>query len=424
MTKRDNPVTGGRGFTLVELMVATAILVIFGLMVTGTLRYATGVWRSAHARSYAYDVAATVFQQFEKDLTATTTQFWGPEADSFNTDLRFWVDEDGNGRQRVRFVRVMPDGTVNPRIRVAGDGGSNDGDAATDEEYFNLRDDDDDDEIDEDLMPLGAVCEVAYMRGDPAGDYGNTLFRAVLAPIADTNSLFDDANIDTQDEIYNTTGAAAAPVPPDGVAIPLSGNVLHFEVLCWTQYTTTWDSTVSFARWAQPHVPEDSGPAMTWDSDRRTGGTDPGPAFVMDWGTVDFPDEDSDGDGTDNSGDEDYSLDNVFPRSVMAIVTVEPPEDLRERSPLRLASDFDTGDMTLTVTGNLPAYNRAWPFLRIDDEWVEFSDFDESTQAFTIAARGVRGTTEADHTAGTDALFGHTFSRAFHNPSYKEYWEH
>ncbi|MGD2175814.1 MAG: prepilin-type N-terminal cleavage/methylation domain-containing protein, partial [Candidatus Brocadiaceae bacterium] len=193
---------GAGGFTLVELLVALSILLIFGLMAATALSYGSRLWRSAHRRSYAYDVASAVFQQIDDDLSAARSQFWGTEENAFDTRIKLWADHDGlfsgtagdqvGGRQRLRFVRGIPDATVNPRIRQAGDGVDNDGDApAIDEEYYNLQDDDGDDRVDEDLMPVEGMCEVAYLLGlgnDGSGPGSdgytdqNTLYRGVLAP--------------------------------------------------------------------------------------------------------------------------------------------------------------------------------------------------------------------------------------------------
>jgi len=151
---------GRGGFSLSEVMVATAILSIFGLMAVGTLRYGTQLWRDGHRRSYAYDAAAVVFQQLEDDLSSAKNQFWGLSSEAYDTNIKFWVDFDTNGRQRMRFVRGMVDDTVNPRVRQAGDGADNDSQGGADEEYYNLRDDDEDRQIDEDLMATGGMCEV------------------------------------------------------------------------------------------------------------------------------------------------------------------------------------------------------------------------------------------------------------------------
>ncbi|KPK62423.1 MAG: hypothetical protein AMK73_06100 [Planctomycetes bacterium SM23_32] len=429
------------GFTLVELLVAMTLVIIFGSMAVAVLRYGVGLWRAGHRRSHAYDVAATVFHQLESDLNAARGQFWGADVDAYDTRVKFYVDLESRteagfvpdaGRQRLRFVRGIADEAVNPRVRQAGDGVDNDGDGATDEEFYNGLDDDGDSRIDEDLMPLEGMCEVAYLMGLGAADY-NTLYRAVLAPIGGVApggtpadfagySLLRDDPSDADNDVFASALRIAAK------ARPLAHDILHFEVRCWSQYTTTWVPE-PFVVWSNPDVPEICGPAFTWDSDRlRPTWTPPppwraNPPFYMDWDQPGFQDTDDDEDGSPNSADEDYVLDNVFPRAVMVVLVVDPYEDYPVQNPLRLASDVADSDTTITVTGQMPAYNQAWPYFRIGEEWILFEDFDAETQTFAVTSggRAMRGTTAAGHSAGELVHFGYTFSCVFHNPAGRDY---
>jgi hypothetical protein len=462
------------GFTLVELLVATVLVMMFGAMAVATLRYGTGLWRTGHRRNHAYEAATMIFHQIENDLNAAKGQFWNTDPDAFDVRVKFYVDHDPlfdgepteeGGRHRLRFVRGIPDDTVNPRLRQAGDGIDNDGDATVDEEYYNLIDDLQEDlidagtglpgsdglldagdgRVDEDLMPLEGMCEVAYLLGLGPDDR-DTLYRAVLAPIgvrsADANTddavrpegwnasfFYDDLNGPTEDDYLDD------PQEVQAKALPLVERVLHFEVRCWTQCTTTWevDPDVPF-EWYPPYHPQPCPPTFTWDSDRLS----TGPEFVMDWGVGDYTDFDDDHDGVWNSQDEDYVLDNVFPRAVMVVVVVEPPERLRVQNPLRLAADLTAADLTgllnVPVTGRLPAYNKRWPYIRIGNEWMRFSSFDTGASAFVLdpdpaddeetpGERGARGTELAAHSAGELVLFGYTFSRVFYCPVGRDYWQ-
>lgn len=449
------------GFTLTELLVATAILVIFGGMAVASLRYGSSLWRSCHRRSHGYNVATIIFHQLEDDIGGAKGQFWGRDADAFDTRVKFYVDYDRYfeinygypfnpylGRQRLRFVRGIPDDTVNPRLRHAGDGVSNDDDDGSgligdpgdliDEEYYNLKNDDPafDDAIDEDLMPLEGMCEVAYLMGLSATDR-NVLYRAVLAPIGDAAPpgfippadypgycLFNDDLADIDNDVFGMPGRIASK------AAPLANGILHFEVRCWTQYTTTWDP-IAFNRWPVSLLPVDCGPTFTWDSDRLRPG---GPPFAMDWGEPGFLDVDDDGDTVFNSADLDYVRDNIFPRSVMVVVVVDPSEEYPDQNPLRLAQPIVAGGMNIPVVGTAPAYNDRWPYILIDDpvsgpEWIEFLRFDptETGGTFRVApgGRGQRGTADVNHPipAGLPlrVKLGYTFSRVFHNPAGKEH---
>ena len=119
----------------------------------------------------------------------------------------------------------------------------------------------------------------------------------------------------------------------------------------------------------------------------------------------------------------------------MVVVVVDPFQQFPDRRPLQLAGPVAMGDLIIPVTGAVPTYNPAWPYLLIEDpvngnEWVRFSNFDEATSSFVLsvpADRGVRGTADVDH-AGVGPLgpyrvrIGFTFSRVFQSPSGKEYW--
>jgi len=405
------------GFTLAEMMVAMALVLIFGTVAVATLRYGTSLWRSGHRRAYAYDTATIIFHQIEDDIGAAASQFWYKDADAFDTHVKFWVDYDVHERQRLRFVRRIPDDALNPRIRHAGDGDDNDSDGDTDEEYYNLVDDDDDGLVDEDLVPLEGMCEVAYLRGLDTDD-ADTLYRAVLAPIG-----LDSGDPDGPEQTFfdpDTFDTSATPDRIRNKAQVLAENVLHFEVRCWSQFTTTWDDGIGFHVWDSSYEPRDCGPTFTWDSDRLGSGPD----FDMDWGTVDFPDTDEDGDSDWNSDDEDYVEDNVFPAAIMVVVVTNPPERLRQLGAVRLVNDVEIGDTAIVVQGNLPNYNKQWPYLRIDDEWIRFDSFDPDTQTFTGLTRGARGTDEAHHDADppNPVEFGYTFSRVFYNPTGKACW--
>jgi prepilin-type N-terminal cleavage/methylation domain-containing protein len=443
----SHPAVGVRdraGFTLVELMVALALLLMFGVMATSVLTYGSALWRSARRRSHAYDVATFVFQQVEDDFAAAKTQFWGKDEDAFDTRVKLWVDHDGEfsgnwrsegGRQRLRLVRGIPDEAASPRVRQAGDGVSNDdddgdgdidGDDDIDEEYYNLKDDDEDGRTDEDLRPLEGMCEVAYLLGLGDADR-RTLYRAVLSPIGDRSGGFGDAwtSLFTKvlqgpvwKDILDDQGRI------DRRSVPLARDVLHFEVRLWTQHTTTWDPAVPYSRPQRSYVAEECGPVFTWDSDRLRPGK---PSFLMDPGQPGFPRNtlDADNDGVPNEDDEDYILDNVFPRCALVVLVIDPSQEYPLARAPRIGADASAAESQIRVEGPLPAYNTSWPYLHVGNEWVYFERVEAGNQytLFHVApnGRGARGTTAGPHAAGDVVRFGYTFARAFHNPAEREY---
>lgn len=396
-----------KAFTLVELLIAVALLVILGGMLLGTLRYGTDLWRAGNTRSYCYDTATVVFDQLGKDIGASLNQFWNKDADAYDGRIGFLVDYDSPPapaprppEQRLRFVSKIPDNTVNPTIRRAGNGSDDDvpPNVAIDEDYYSLNPkypplppagNGTGKSID--LQPLEGMCELAYMLGTGATD-SKTLYRAVLAPIGDpTNSLFVNALAD-----------------PSLVGTPLTEDVmLYFELRLWSKYTTTWDSAVPCTAWANSFTPGYCGPLSTWNSQ---------------------------GDTADDPLDPSTYRDNIFPRAVMAVVVVQPPESLRGPARLTLASPISQNQLTIPVSGALPPYSTAWPYIRIDNEWIRFTRFDATTQTFVLdpadplAERGARNPMKspaaqpANHSKGAEVSIGLTFSTVFYNPAGKEFW--
>ncbi len=448
------------GFTLVEMLVALAVLLIFGLIAVTILSYGSGLWRSAHRRSYAYDTATVVFQQIQEDLSAAQSQFWGPSENAYDERVGFWVERDeadlsGDGtpdwsRQRIRFVRGIPEDTANPRLRQAGDGVSNDDDNDdgtiddsddADEEYYNLKDDDGDDRVDEDLMPLEGMCEVAYVVGlgsdasGPAGEGDSdetTLYRAVLGPIglvptgADNDGdsgarhaamtffhgLDADGDGDHADDDADSLGTSYRIDKKSG---PLAEDILHFEVRLWTQYTTTWDPGTEFTSWNYEEGVQQCGPVFRWDHTRQP---TVDPEFELD---------------QEQPVTGDWIEDNVFPRLVMVVMVIDASEEYPMPRPLKLREPLNSGDTSIAVEGTLPAYNKSWKYILIEDpdnghEWIRFENFEPDDQGgvFSLGTTGerpVRGTEEPPtHPAGSRVKFGYTFSRVFRNPAGREYW--
>ncbi len=469
---------GRQGVTLVELLVAMSILLIFGGLAVSTLVYGTQMFRSGHRRSHAYEVAGMVFHQLEDDLAAVASQFWNADAESVDTRIKFWVDHDPDlfdgdwktegGRQRLRFVRSIPDLAVNPRIRQAGDGTRNDDDTEIDEEWYNLKDDDGDGRVDEDLQSLEGLCEVAYVLGMDDDDSDGstdtrTLYRAVLAPIGHRDpdptemdidlghvgaELFgvtffhgvdEDGDDDPDDDDADALGTAER---IQKKAVVLAENVLHFEVRLRTQYTTTWDvreadgTLIPFDRWPDPYVPEHCRPLLTWDSDRLIQPSDvtnpeiSSPLFEMDPGEHSFPflTDNDDGDAYNDQEDEDYVRDNVFPRAVMLVLVIDPTAEYARKMRLLLGSGISDPDSTddIEATGQFPPFNEQWPYVLIEDEWIRLERDDPYERTETgfllhVAERGVRGTARDTHDSGAELKFGHTFARVFKNPAARDY---
>ena len=439
--------SGRRGFTLVELLVAMTITIIFGTMVVITLRYGSSLWRAGHRRGYAYDTATTIFQQLEGDLATAKNHQFGTEAAAVDSRVRFYVDFDANGRQRLLFVRGIAEHDINPRLRQAGDMIDNDLDGLPpDEEVYNLQDDDTDGLVDEDLMWTGGISEVGYMMG--LGDDGDTLYRGVYAPITyppagpDAASLFLEPDPDPVSGFDPTDGTSwdydaniSTASDITDRALPLADGILYFELRCWSQYTTVWDMAVDadaedFNVWSYSYLPEYCTPTLTWDSDRLTlAPVGMSPVFALDPGQPGVP-------ASPGETDPWYVADNVFPRQVMVVVVVQPPDRLSVPNPLRLSRPLvDTELGEFFVRGGVPTHNEAWPYVRINDEWIRFTSIEpvsgsdetrfvlDPNHPVQPGWRRARGTAApATHDVGDRVDFGFTFSRVIQVPAGRDYW--
>jgi hypothetical protein len=290
------------------------------------------------------------------------------------------------------------------------------------------------------------MCEVAYMMGlggltDPA-----TLYRAVLAPIGCTVNPKNSAVLTASDygmTFFNGDSGASDPLGTSDLvnkkAQPIAQGVIHFEVRLWSQYTwlpatsaTGWDPSLTgysasneavtpFAVWTNSCSPVNSGSLYTWNSDRVTvAGT---PQFPMTWGQTGFAPPVTPP-APDYANDPSVACDNVFPRAVMVVVTIEPPNELSVPNPLRTLDPITDASSTaaIRVIGQAPPFNPEWPFVKIDNEWIRIKSLTAGTIVVDTNGRGVRGTAGATHSAGTRVLIGYTFSRVFNNPATREYW--
>ncbi len=286
---------GYRGFTVMEVLLATALTIILGLILIALLRMAVSNWRTAEDQREAHATAQIALRQIAEDLeslagpdlTAATSSarlvchyvpvdhpytlpsmraspprdgFGYPIGDHVDNDLNAGpdeellnnqdedvdglIDEDLSGRgfpQTMLLVRHIYGEDQIPELRTAGDGINNDADFLTDEEFYNLVDDDADNKIDEDVMATGGLMEVVYVLTAATDAY--VLRRGVRSP---PSGAFTTAPPD-----QNGDGR------PDWELWPaLAEDVLHFGVTFLysdgagnERATGVWDSTRALYRY-------------------------------------------------------------------------------------------------------------------------------------------------------------------------------
>jgi hypothetical protein len=98
-------------------------------------------------------------------------------------------------------------------------------------------------------------------------------------------------------------------------------------------------------------------------------------------------------------------------------VTVVLKSQAFSEQKITLADDLSDSATSarLTSTRDLP---EAPGLVRIDGEWMEYRSRDFNS--ISISKRGVRGTAKTSHTAGTEVMFGETFTRTLYLPIRQE----
>ncbi|MEM7235847.1 MAG: hypothetical protein AAF517_27010 [Planctomycetota bacterium] len=384
------------GYTLLEVMVATGIMVVLGGGLVSLMSQAIRLWNNAERSARIYDQARAVLDIVASDLRSTAVHGTGGSAQS---DVRFICDSDLYGNQRLRFVRTISAETADPILRDAGrvlrlgevetyDGK---GDAREAREGR--------------LGAPGGLMEILYALG-PSSD-SKELWRGFRAPIGGTRSLFQDRVIAGEQRSRGLRAKKRVSKKVlheqamEEIAAPISRGVLFLGFSFWGPTTTTWDPTVKPR--VRPARGEESGPVFLWDSTRaildETGAPKDEFAFRKRQESL-----------TDIA-------DDIFPEMVEVTVVVgDDDSDLG----VRLDRDLTAGATKLVLSRaiNLPEDPRS-RFLRIEREWMAIKSVAGRTVVITKDGRGARGTLPKEHSAGSRAFVGVTFRRVVEIPGYR-----
>jgi len=225
-----------RGYTLVEMLVASFVFVLLGMLLVQTVKAAVDTWRMAEARRDVYERAQQVMDRITIDLTST----FADNRLGRDGSVRFLLARDTGGDSDLRFVARIGGELRRPLTREAGEA-SNPAAHRT----LGLAD----------RRPLLAgegLEEIIYsMRG--SGE-SRTMWRGVRSPIGGAGSLFAlDPRTEKQGALKDQLAS---------VAMPLAEGVLHFGFEAWDPASTlAWDLPPGSA----------GAPVLVWDSARRAG---------------------------------------------------------------------------------------------------------------------------------------------------------
>lgn len=379
-----------KGFTLVEILVVVAILLLLSSMVLFLINRAMELWRQGEREQRLADSAEAALHLLREDLRSCLTI----EPRRVESPLvRFTGDYDGQGRQRLLFVRALEAGPERSVTLTAGDGLNNDDlwpptkeelqqrpkppqppvSRAADREQYNGLDDDRDGRVDHDLMPLGGMMQVAYFLADAS------LYRSFQAPIQrpDIRPLADKSR-----------------------AVPVAVNVLYFGVQYWVHSrTTSWEAPPC---WRGQKAAATGGPSLVWDStrgDAQVLGPDGKHRFVLyEPDSLPYPDDD------------------VFPQAVRLELMVDLPGARGLTTELRRSLGPQEDRIQVLSTAGFPRQG----YLLIGEEWLRYRDKDQVTFYVASGGRHVRGTAPAAHEAGATVRSGATFVDTVYLPTWRE----
>jgi len=274
-----------------------------------------------------------------------------------DTDVHVWMicNRDENNRQRLSFVR-------GPSKLEASVAGRNKG-----------------------------LMSVMYYQV-PNGDGLVSLHRIT------TSSLDDTEETDDQD-------------------IVVAHDLMYLGFLFWTPETKRWDIPVS--------DPSNTGPEDQWDSTRGMNGFESFRYHVY------------------SADSANYRFDDVFPELIRVTVVVEP-RDYRATF-CQLTTDIGptSTDIGVSNTTKFPADDslarklatispvptehehhyleqlESLQHVRIEDEWIRYSNLGPNSLTIEPGGRGARGTIPADHGLGAEVHVGQPFTFTFRIP-----WHH
>ena len=403
------PIRRRAGYTLMELMVGTGLLVLLGAGLAAFLRQAIDIWHTAETRGQAYERGRVLLELIAEDLRSTVVY---SDADGTREWIRFIADAGVEGGQRLRFVRTIGGEMSDPLLRYGGQYLTVRGDAFYDgwKDVSEARDGV--------LAPPSGMMEVLYQL-DPRPEE-HRLWRAVRAPIGEAGTLFVDDNIDPPPPptSRSTTKKSARKEPPskrtrgrpgdqepppelpnfylDRLGSSVGEDVLYLGFRFWTPHTTTWaDKPVSARGRGQ-----ESGPSHYWDSTRA----------LLDVSRVEpYWRRHSD-------SLSDFS-DDVFPELVEVTLVIA-----NRHGPLglRLADDMGEKDQEFQVTDPIePPPEGEKLYLLVEREWVAVQSVNGRTLRVAPKGRGARWTRAARHIRGSRVEEGVTLRRVVPLPSFR-----
>lgn len=348
------------GFTLVELMIASGLLVILSLAVFQFLRRFTTLWQKSEERRELVEEASGVTELFAEDIASLVN---GPRGDL----VAEWVFFDTDGDD-------VPE-TMWPRVRMLR--------FATESELARLQagfDSAKKKHAGEGVLEVAWLVMPAYVgKNEPDRRSEGIAMRGERLQGGDGLSFFEPGFFDAANRPRQT---------PNEV----SGGVLWFGLEFATQTSLVFDGWKLGAEYSDV--------ATSWDAWNR-GRPSADRHF---WNEP--------GKGMPKSGER-----ALLPRRVRLTLEIERAEDHKRRT--RLSAPTASSDATIEVEDGSRVPELRGTFVRIDAEWLEVVKVDERT---VTVRRGARGSNPVGHASGALVHFGRQVVREVPVRMHQEDW--
>ncbi|MCA8939808.1 MAG: prepilin-type N-terminal cleavage/methylation domain-containing protein [Planctomycetes bacterium] len=399
------------GFTLVELMVATALMLTLGLMLIATLRSTVRIVTTGTTRGDAWLRAQTILARVETDLM---------QLDSQSESKRLISGVDPYGRPFLAFSRALPEERQSAAGTFAAQTNANEDRLARFDRVWRGRD------AEDRYRSLGGVASLAYVFEPSEGS--RTLYRGIVAPITfDPSDLYgigtqgrlpSEANLFEQIGVWHAGSRTGAQAYPAG--FPFNQNydivaegVLYLGVQFLDEELLVATDSDGWRYYWESATPQSLPPSLRssrqWPAQVRSQSVD----NALSRARVRI---------VEDSGVESPILRELPPNLSMgfpeyAKITVTVLHEQPNRLIARLTGSVNQDATTLTLDdgegfGSLvdPSQN----YIKIGEEWIRFSARNGNT--FVGCTRGVRGTVARAHSSDAEVFFGLSLSRTLKLP--------
>ncbi|MEK7486856.1 MAG: hypothetical protein AABZ60_21235 [Planctomycetota bacterium] len=358
-----------RKFSLLEILIATTILVILGLLLVGLIRQCLRVYQQAEARRQQYQDVQMLHELLREDVFHLVSQEPDISTQSRTTFLSNFHPLEPT--IRVFFMRNLQEEQADPVLRQAGNGAFEEGW----DSVYTLKP-----TPEEKLRSPGGVAEIFYVLGND-----ETLYRGFRSPVGGKESWEG-----VYDQDFSKIQKRCQPV---------CRRVLYFGAKFCGPQTSSWDTSLP---------PLAGGPHLIWDSTR---------SLLKDFYYY-----------RKNTHE---PFPEIFPKKIQFLLILASAPPYRTETSLRAAIGAKDLFVPVESTERFNVPQEGSCFIRVHQEWMEVQSVEATS--FIIKKRGALGTKAIAHQttrnvelpggllqlSKTSVVQGIAFPMTFHVPTYQ-----